>query len=388
MTNILPAETETATLLGRAFVPEVNGPAVITICQGRAIDITSLDAPTVRDICEKSNPAKYVQDSIKNGTDLGSIERLASNSREASRDTAKPWLLAPCDLQALKASGVTFVISLLERVIEEQARGAPEKASAIRNDINKLIGQDLSKLKPGSSEAMLIKEKLIERGVWSQYLEVGIGPDAEIFTKAQPLSAVGMGAHIGILPTSVWNNPEPEIAIAVSSSGRPIGATLANDVNLRDFEGRSALLLGKAKDNNASCAVGPFIRLFDSRYTIEDVRSADIVLNVDGEDGFRLEGNSSISLISRDPIELIEATINDSHQYPDGFLLMLGTMFAPVQDRDVEGEGFTHKVGDVVTISNDKLGHLINTVRYCADCAPWTFGSSALMRNLAMRGLI
>ena len=388
MSGMLPTDYETATLLGRAFMPDANGPSVVAVSGDRIVDITSTDAPTTRDVCEKLSPTEYVRDALTSSSDIGSVKDLFDNAYETTRDPTRPWLLAPSDLQALKASGVTFVVSLLERLIEEQARGAPDKAAAIRNDINNLIGQDLSKLRPGSPEAMKVKEKLIERGVWSQYLEVGIGPDAEIFTKAQPLSAVGSGAHIGILPSSVWNNPEPEIAVAVASSGKAVGATLANDVNLRDLEGRSALLLGKAKDNNASCAVGPFIRLFDNSYTMDDVRSADIALNVDGDDGFHLEGASFISQISRDPLELIDATISENHQYPDGFLLMLGTMFAPIQDRDIENEGFTHKVGDVVTISNERLGQLVNTVHHCANCQPWTFGFSDLMRNLASRGLL
>ncbi|MEK9722217.1 MAG: fumarylacetoacetate hydrolase family protein [Rhodospirillaceae bacterium] len=373
MTDFLPTDADAATLVGRAWLPAVDGPAVVAVAAGRVVDITAKAAPTVRDICEMADPADYVQGAIAGGMDVGSVAELAANSWEAKRDVSKPWLLAPSDLQALKAAGVTFVISLLERVIEEQARGAPEKAAAIRADIDALIGQDLSQLKPGSPEAMQVKAKLIERGVWSQYLEVGIGPDAEVFTKSQPMSGVGAGAHIGILPASTWNNPEPEVAVVVNSAGTCVGATLANDVNLRDMEGRSALLLGKAKDNNASCAVGPFIRLFDQSYGMDDIR---------------LEGVSSISQISRDPTELIQATISANHQYPDGFLLMLGTMFAPIQDRDVPGEGFTHKVGDVVTISNDRLGALANTVHQCADCAPWSFGTSDLMRNLSRRGLL
>jgi len=388
MSGVLPTDHEAATLLGRAFVPDANGPAVVTIRGGRVIDITSSEGPTVRDVCQMDDPVGHVRRAMPAGTDIGSVDEIAENSWEARRNAAKPSFLAPSDLQALKASGVTFVISLLERVIEEQARGAPDKAAAIRADIDNLIGQDLSKLKPGSPEAMQIKEKLIERGVWSQYLEVGIGPHAEIFTKAQPMAAVGAGAHIGILPTSTWNNPEPEVVLVVASTGKAVGATLGNDVNLRDMEGLSALLLGKAKDNNASCALGPFIRLFDDSYTMDDVRASDIGLTVEGPDNFRLEGLSSINQISRDPDELIAATISDTHQYPDGFLLMLGTMFAPIQDRDVAGEGFTHKVGDVVTISNDRLGNLANTVQHCGDCAPWAFGAADLMRNLAGRGLL
>ena len=388
MSELLPADYKDATLIGRIFRPEVMGPSVVTISNSRVIDITTSAAPTLRDVCEKTNPVAYVKDVAAEGLDVGSIDEIFDNSMENSRDETMPWFLAPPDLQALKACGVTFVVSLLERVIEEQARGAPEKAAAIRADLDQLIGEDLSELKPGSKEAENVKKSLISRGVWSQYLEVGIGPYAEVFTKAQPMSAVGTGAHVGILPDSTWNNPEPEIAIVVASSGKSVGATLGNDVNLRDMEGRSALLLGKAKDNNASCALGPFVRLFDDSYTMEDVRIAEITLTVKGLDGFVLNGSSSISQISRDPEELIATTIGPNHQYPDGFLLMLGTMFAPTQDRDVTGEGFTHKVGDVVTISNEQLGSMVNTVHHCSDCFPWTYGTLDLMRNLAARGFL
>ena len=388
MSDFLPIDHREATLVGRVFRPDIDGPSVVAITNNRVIDITFKAAPTLRDVCETDDPAAYVRESITNGDEIGNVDIIAENSRESIRNYSKPWFLSPVDLQAVKAAGVTFVVSLLERVIEEQARGAPEKAAAIRNDIDQLIGQDLSLLKPGSKEAENVKELLIERGVWSQYLEVGIGPYAEIFTKAQPLSAVGLGAHIGILADSTWNNPEPEVAIVVASSGKAVGATLGNDVNLRDMEGRSALLLSKAKDNNGSCALGPFVRLFDKGYTMDDVRVADIGLTVRGPDSFILEGKSSISQISRDPTELIEATIGANHQYPDGFVLMLGTMFAPIQDRDAAGEGFTHKLNDIVTISNDRLGSLVNTVQYCSDCLPWSFGAADLMRNLSRRGLL
>jgi len=297
-------------------------------------------------------------------------------------------MLAPCDLEALKASGVTFVSSMLERVIEEQARGDPAKAEGVRRAIVSVIGENLRAVKPGSSEAAKLKEVLVAQGVWSQYLEVGIGPDAEIFTKAQPMSAVGLGADIGIHPQSAWNNPEPEIVLAVNSRGRTVGATLGNDVNLRDFEGRSALLLGKAKDNNASCAIGPFIRLFDDRFTIDDVRKAHLTLHIEGDDGFVLDGESSMSQISRDPLDLVSHAIGPNHQYPDGLMLFLGTMFAPTKDRHGPGQGFAHELGDIVTIATPTLGALVNRVERSDRIAPWTFGVSALMRNLARRGLL
>ncbi len=291
-------------------------------------------------------------------------------------------------MQAVKASGVTFVASLLERVIEEQARGSPEKAGSVRTDITALIGGDLTNLRPGSREAMACKEKLIARGAWSQYLEVGIGPDAELFTKCQPLASVGYGADVGLHPISSWNNPEPEVAIVVSSRGEIRGATLGNDVNLRDVEGRSALLLGKAKDNNASAALGPFIRLFDESFSLADLKRINVQLKVEGEDGFLLEGSSSMTRISRSPEDLVAAAMGAHHQYPDGMVLYLGTMFVPSKDRGEAGKGFTHRIGDIATISAEELGALINRVRLATECAPWTYGAGQLMRDLASAGLL
>jgi len=379
----LPAD---GLFVGRARTSEASYPLVVTVRDGEVIDITSSAAPTVRDLCELEDPAGYLRSA--KGKAIGALEDIAANSFEAKRDTKKPILLSPVDLQAVKASGVTFVVSLLERVIEEQARGSAEKADAIRADIAGLIGHDLSKLKPGSPEAMEIKAKLISRGAWSQYLEVGIGPDAEIFTKCQPMASVGFGADVGLHPVSTWNNPEPEIAMIADSSGRIVGATLGNDVNLRDVEGRSALLLGKAKDNNASASLGPFIRLFDESFSIADVKRATVRLSVEGEDGFSLEGASSMAEISRSPEELVKAAMGPHHQYPDGLALYLGTMFVPSMDRGEKGKGFTHKVGDIVTISSEKLGALINRVRLSPDCPHWTYGASHLMRDLARANLI
>jgi fumarylacetoacetate (FAA) hydrolase family protein len=385
MTNAirLPAD---GTFLGRVHAPDVAHPLVVTVRDGAVLDITEKQGPTVRDICEMPDPAAYVR-SVK-GRVIGGLGDIAANSLDAEHRATKPSLLSPVDLQAVKASGVTFVVSLLERVIEEQARGSAEKANAIRDDIAQLIGHDLSKLKPGSPEAMAIKAKLVARGAWSQYLEVGIGPDAEIFTKCQPMSSVGFGADVGLLPISTWNNPEPEIALVASSQGRIVGATLGNDVNLRDVEGRSALLLGKAKDNNASASLGPFIRLFDGGFSIDDVRKADVHLTVEGRDGYFLEGSSSMAEISRSPEELIAAALGPHHQYPDGIVLYLGTMFVPSKDRGEAGKGFTHAVDDVVTISTEKLGALINRVRFAPDCPPWRYGTRALMTDLARADLI
>ncbi|MBZ9707371.1 fumarylacetoacetate hydrolase family protein [Mesorhizobium sp. ESP7-2] len=382
MTN-LPGD---GVFLGRARLPAASHPMVVTVRDGTVFDITSSAAPSVRDVCELADPAGHVGSA--KGTPIGQLDDIAANSFEATRDPAKPFLLSPVDLQAIKASGVTFVVSLLERVIEEQARGSAEKADAIRADIAGLIGHDLSKLKPGSPEAMEIKAKLISRGAWSQYLEVGIGPDAEIFTKCQPMASVGFGADVGLHPVSTWNNPEPEIAMIAASSGRIVGATIGNDVNLRDVEGRSALLLGKAKDNNASASLGPFIRLFDDTFSIADVKQAVVRLKVEGDDGFSLEGASSMAEISRSPEELVAAAMGPHHQYPDGLALYLGTMFVPSKDRGEKGKGFTHKVGDIVTISSEKFGALVNRVRLSPDCPHWTYGASHLMRDLAKAGLL
>ncbi|MDX8459035.1 fumarylacetoacetate hydrolase family protein [Mesorhizobium humile] len=379
----LPAD---GLFVGRARTSDVAHPLVVTVRDGQVIDITASAAPTVRDVCELKDPAGYLRSA--KGKAIGALADIAANSFEAERDAKKPMLLSPVDLQAVKASGVTFVVSLLERVIEEQARGSAEKADAIRADIAGLIGHDLSKLKPGSPEAMEIKAKLISRGAWSQYLEVGIGPDAEIFTKCQPMASVGFGADVGLHPVSTWNNPEPEIAMIADSSGRIVGATLGNDVNLRDVEGRSALLLGKAKDNNASASLGPFIRLFDETFSIADVKRATVRLSVEGEDGFSLQGASSMAEISRTPEELVKAAMGPHHQYPDGLALYLGTMFVPSKDRGEKGKGFTHKVGDIVTISSEKLGALTNRVRLSPDCPHWTYGASHLMRDLARANLI
>jgi fumarylacetoacetate (FAA) hydrolase family protein len=381
----LPEDRDRAVLVGRVWNPAVEGPSVVAVRGADLVDISAA-APTMRDLCEARDPAAIARSA--EGPALGSLAEILANTPRADRDRSKPWLLAPVDLQAIKAAGVTFVVSMLERVIEEQARGSPERANEIRAEIRATIGEDLRKLRPGSEEAAALKNLLVRRGMWSQYLEVGIGPDAEIFTKAQPMSAVGHLADAGLHPASAWNNPEPEVVLAVSSAGRIVGAALGNDVNLRDFEGRSALLLSKAKDNNASAAMGPFIRLFDQDFGLDEVRRAELRLVVAGEDGFRLEGRSDMGRISRDPDDLVRQTIGKTHQYPDGFVLYLGTMFAPTEDRGAPGQGFTHAVGDVVTIESPALGRLTNRMTNSDEAESWTFGTAALMRNLARRGLI
>src|SRR3954447_19944943 len=344
----LPDHHSSAVLVGRVWRPDVEGPAVVWVHDDELYDLSSV-APTCSQLLELPDPVGSIR-AAQRLPRIGSFRDALSNSNEEHRNPRAPWLLAPCDLQAIKASGVTFVASLLERVIEEQARGDASKAESVRQAIVAVMGNNLRDIRPGSPQAKAVKDALIAQGVWSQYLEVGIGPDAEIFTKSQPMSAVGTGADVGIHPKSEWNNPEPEIVLAVNSRGATLGATLGNDVNLRDFEGRSALLLGKAKDNNASCAIGPFIRLFDDAFGIDDVRAAELAMRVDGPDGFTLDGASSMRLISRDPLDLVTHAIGPNHQYPDGLVLFLGTMFAPTKDRLAPGQGFTHVVGDLVTV--------------------------------------
>ncbi len=381
----LPDDWRDAALAGRVWRPDVGGPAVVKIEGGQVIDISRV-FPTMRDLCEAADPSQAMRQA--KGEPLGMIEAILANTPPEARNSSKPWLLTPIDLQAIKAAGVTFAISTLERVIEERARGDLNRAAEVRAEIVKLVGEDFAKLKPGSPQAMHLKEMLIAQGSWSQYLEVGIGPDAEIFTKAQPMSAVGTGMDAGIHPISTWNNPEPEVVLVVNSGERIVGATLGNDVNLRDVEGRSALLLSKAKDNNASCAIGPLIRLFDAKFTLDDVRRMTVTLKVEGEDGFVLDGMSTIEKISRDPADLVAQMTGVHHHYPDGAVLFLGTLFAPVEDRDAQGKGFTHKLGDIVTIAAPQLGRLINRMKHTDKCEPWTFGAGQLMRNLARRGLL
>jgi len=385
--QILPSDAAEAVLVGRAWIAgNPGGPSPVLLRADEVLDLSSL-APTVAQLLEGYDLARQLA-RLDGLPAVGRVDALLAASAAGPAGAVRTRFLAPVDLQVIKASGVTFVASLLERVIEEQARGDPSRAQAIRAKIDALVGGDLSAVRPGSEAAMALKKTLIEQGAWSQYLEVGIGPDAEIFTKCPPLASVGVGADIGILRSSTWNNPEPEVVLVVNARGEVVGATLGNDVNLRDLEGRSALLLGRAKDNNASSAIGPFVRLFDGRFTIDSVRAADVALKVEGDDGFTLEGVSSISKISRDPLEIVRHAMNENHQYPDGLALYLGTMFAPVQDRGAPGQGFTHKPGDRVTISTPSLGALVNRVRYCDEIEPWSFGAGALMRNLAQRGLL
>jgi fumarylacetoacetate (FAA) hydrolase family protein len=385
--STLPVDGLAGTLVGRAWVPASPavpaGPSVVVLREDGVFDISEA-APTMSDLLEMADPVAVVRGTP--GCRIGRLDELLANTTAAADNLQLPHLLAPCDLQVIKAAGVTFATSLIERVIEERAKGDPQGAARAREEILSLVGDSFASVRPGSAKANELKALLIRQGLWSQYLEVGIGPDAELFTKAPVLAAVGTGVDIGLHPNSAWNNPEPEIVLSVNSRGRVLGATLGNDVNLRDFEGRSALLLGKAKDNNGSCAIGPFLRLFDDSFSMDDVRRATVDLRVEGGDGFVLRGASSMDQITRDPLELVEQAIGPTHQYPDGFMLFLGTLFAPIEDRDTAGGGFTHKYGDIVHISSAKLGTLSNRVDRSDRIAPWTFGIRALIRSLAARG--
>ena len=378
--DILPDDPD-AVLVGRVWSKAVDGPCVVLCRQGDLYDLTGL-SPTVSGLLECDDLIAALSGAFPH---LGALDEFLDLGDGTGRSGQ---LLAPCDLQAIKAAGVTFAGSMIERVIEERAKGDPSRAEAIRGELASILGGSLRGVLPGSEAAAAVKEKLQAAGMWSQYLEVGIGPDAEVFTKAPPMAAVGCGAEIGVHRASAWNNPEPEVVLAVNSRGRICGAALGNDVNLRDVEGRSALLLGKAKDNNASAAIGPFIRLFDDRFTIDTVAALHVGLEIAGADGFLLADHSDMGQISRPPASIVAQTLNANHQYPDGFVLFLGTMFAPTKDRDAPGQGFSHHWGDRVTIASAPLGRLVNTVRPCDEVAPWTFGTRALMQNLGRRGLL
>lgn len=382
--QLLPHDYEKACLVGRVEVPSI-GPCVVLLKDGKVFDITA-KVSTTAELFNMDDPKGFL-DELDGLPIISSIEHLLRHSIDGTFPDF-PKFIAPVDFQAIKACGVTFVTSMIERVVEERCMGDATKAEEMRRKLESQSGVQLSMIKPGTEHAARFREMAIAQGLWSQYLEVGLGPDAEVFTKSQPMSAVGFGAEVGLHPGSEWNNPEPEVVLIINKDSEIVGATLGNDVNLRDFEGRSALLLGKAKDNNGSCAIGPFIRLFDEEFTLDDVRSAQVSVTVTGTDGFKLQASSDMTQISRDVTDLVGQTFGRTHQYPDGCALFLGTLFAPVQDRDKRGQGFTHKSGDVVEIYSPKLGMLYNRVNYSDRIEPWRFGALELINNLRARQLL
>jgi len=387
---VLPNDHEDATLVGRIWMAgddaSLSGPCIVTVCNDNIYDLTSY-TPTCAQLMAASNRFEIIE-KAQEDPPLCSLDTIIKNSNSGNVESRLSHLLSPIDLQCIKAAGVTFADSLIERIIEERAGGDLDRAKSIRDELSQTIGSDLSNIKPGSTEAKQLEARLKTQGLWSQYLEVGIGEDAEIFTKAPVLSSVGYGQYIGINAASEWSNPEPEVVLVVNASCEPVGATLGNDVNLRDFEGRSALLLARGKDNNASCALGPFIRLFDDHFSLDEVRKLEITLRVQGDDGYSLDGASTMTAMSRDILDLVQQTAGESHQYPDGFVLMTGTLFTPTQDRDTPGMGFTHKKDDKVIIASDRLGTLFNTVTTSDKAPPWQFGINALMSNLQKRSLL
>jgi fumarylacetoacetate (FAA) hydrolase family protein len=378
--SVLPEDAHRALLVGRVWDVETSGPRVVAVRGDAVFDLQRL-AGTVSELLDRAEPVADIRAAMTEPRWKTADVVDASLLQDASR----PHFLAPVDLQVIKACGVTFVDSMIERVIEERCGGDAGRATEMRELVGRALGGSVAAVRPGSPEAAAAKQVLLAEGLWSQYLEVGIGPDPEVFTKAPVLSSVGLGAGIGIPSFSSWNNPEPELVLIATAAGSVVGATLGNDVNLRDVEGRSALLLGKAKDNNASSAIGPLIRLFDDGFTLDTLRQEELLLKVEGADGYQLEGRNTVARISRPFEELVAATFGKHHQYPDGFVLFTGTLFAPTQDRDQPGQGFTHKMGDVVTIRSRHLGSLVNTVGATEELPEWTFGLRQLFSYLQVQ---
>lgn len=402
----LPADWKEGSFIGRVWRSDIQpeGPSVVALDKdGYLVDITT-SFPTVSKLCNQEDPAAAMREALERnkGNRIGRFSEILANTPLHAQKKGKPYLISPADLQAVKAAGVTFADSLIERSVEKLAGGDPAKADNIRKDIHAVIrGKmglaetdeiDLSKMKPGSPQALELRDYLIDKGLQKSYLEVGLGPDAEIFTKAQPMATVGHGAHAGVHPGSKWNNPEPEVVMVAGKSGKAVGAALGNDVNCRDIEGESELKLGECKDQNASATMGPLIRLFDKSFTLDDVRTMDVGLEVsNAEDGYKVDAVSSMSKISRDPQNELLAQTFAHHQYPDGALLYCGTMFAAAmvpRDKEHPEKGFTHKYGDVVTITSSKLGSVTNVMQSADLCPKWEVGAGALMENLAERGLL
>lgn len=381
LTEVLPVDADRAVLVGRVWDSESGGPRPVRVHGENVYDLFDV-APTVSGLLELEDVAQVVAGTA--GTPRWRLGDLIEAS--LARRHEHPHLLAPVDLQVLKACGVTFVDSMIERVIEERSQGDPARAAEVRESLTGALHAGIDTVEPGSPAAEHVKQVFLAQGMWSQYLEVGLGPDPEVFTKAPVLASVGYGAQIGIPGFSTWNNPEPELVLLVDSRGRARGCTLGNDVNLRDVEGRSALLLGMAKDNTASSALGPFVRLFDGSFTLDTVREERITLSVQGTDGYLLEGENNVARLSRSFERLIQAAHGAHHQYPDGFALFTGTLFAPTQDRDAPGEGFTHKMGDCVRISSEHLGALQNEVAPTETVPRWEFGLRSLLGYLQDAG--
>jgi fumarylacetoacetate (FAA) hydrolase family protein len=387
--HVLPASASEAALVGRLWDPG-RGPRLVAVAGEGLVDVTSL-GPTMADLAERADPATDVLERAGDAPGWSLAEVLGSTAAEADRrrgaaghlELERPVLLSPVDLQVIKAAGVTFVRSMVERVIEERVGGDMSRAAEIRAQLDGSIGRSISDVKPGSEEAFAVLAVMRENGLWSQYLQVGLGAHPEVFTKAPLLSSVGHGWDIGIAGISTWNNPEPELALVIDRDGTPKGATLGNDANLRDIEGASALLLPLAKDNNASASLGPFVRLFDSAFRLDDAASTTITMRIEGTDGFVLQATAPQGDISRPVSELVAHTLNRRHQYPDGVVLYCGTPFAPTEDRDAPGMGFTHHDGDLVSIGSPALGTLVNRVTPSEQAPVWHHGVRDLFRALA-----
>jgi len=380
--QVLPSDGYAGTLVGRALFPGVfPGPCVVAIREDGVHNISGT-VPTMAQLLNAPNPLATLQRALRNCVYLGPLESLLENSTPSTHDPLKPYLLTPIDLQAVKAVGLTFVNGLLQRFADDNG-GAATVAK-----MEKAAGVALGKILPGSEEAARLRTALMEDGLWNDTLEVGFGPDVELFTKAQPLSAVGTGAEIAVLPTSKQTFAEPEVVLMLNADGKICGATLGCDMTARDVEARSLLLLGRAKDQNATCAVGPFIRLFDQTFSLPNVQGMNLTYAFEGADDAVFTDTGSMDQIGRGLITLARQVVNEHHGYPDGVALFTGCMFKAPSSRGASDTPFTHQVGDVVIIKASPLGTLINRVNTTDKVRPWSFGMSDLMANLANRQLL